>query len=256
MIPKYNKTKFVELIIEAGNIVNTYFRKEDLAVSLKDKNQPVTVADLECSQFLENSLPDIIPNADICSEESNFKSDNNDFLWLIDPIDGTSAFIEGKPEFAVSVGLAHRDSFLLGAVHNPATGFLAVGDMRSGIYEQINLPEIKKYPSISISRTEAKKNLFSDLEKSHCPFNLYPIHSIAYKLALTACGVFNLTVTRRPKNSWDVAGGLALINAAGKKSSSDNIKNIKCGLFSNDMIAGESTAIKDYEQYIIGAKNN
>lgn len=253
MIPQYNKDNLIECITKAGTIVNRYFKSADLAVKHKDKDQPVTQADLECSRFLEEALLKIIPNADICSEESPFKENNKDLLWLIDPIDGTAAFINGEKEFAISIGLAYRNSFILGAIHNPANGFLAVGDIESGIYEKQNLPPTaSESHSLTISRTEAKKQIFADLERKGSPFLLYPLHSIAYKLALTACGVYNLTVSRKPKNSWDVAGGIALINAATGTVEPKVFAGPRCGLFSESIIAGKKNFIKIYKDFMEG----
>ena len=253
MIPQYNKDNLIECITNAGIIVNRYFKSTDLAVEHKDKDQPVTEADLACSRFLEESLLKIIPNADICSEESPFKENNKDLLWLIDPIDGTAAFINGEDEFAISIGLAYRNSFILGAIHNPANGFLAVGDIESGIYEKQNLPPTaSESHSLTISRTEAKKQVFTDLESKGSPFSLYPLHSIAYKLALTACGVYDLTVSRKPKNSWDVAGGIALINAATDIVEPKFLDESRCGLFGDSIIAGKKDSIEHYKNYLKG----
>lgn len=253
MVPQYSKESLISCIINAGSIVSRYFKSAGLVVEHKDKDQPVTEADLECSRFLEEALLKVIPNADICSEESPFKTSNNDLLWLIDPIDGTAAFINGEEEFAISIGLAYRNSFILGAVHNPANGFLAVGDIDSGIYEQQNLPSTAiTNHSLTISRTEAKKQVFFDLESQESPFTLYPLHSIAYKLALTACGVYDLTVSRKPKNSWDVAGGIALVNAAGDFVEPKIFAGQRCGLFCDSIIAGKENSITFYKDYMEG----
>jgi myo-inositol-1(or 4)-monophosphatase len=90
----------------------------------KGPGQIVTAADLEIDRLLHEDLTGAFPDDGWLSEE---RADDRARLyrqrvWMVDPIDGTRAFANGLPEFAISVALLHTDAPVLGVVFNPATG--------------------------------------------------------------------------------------------------------------------------------------
>ncbi|HEX9446161.1 MAG TPA: inositol monophosphatase family protein, partial [Candidatus Binatia bacterium] len=106
---------------EAGAVVMGYYGKK-YHIEQKSKNNPVTVADLEANRKIQEVLLGRYPEDGWLSEESK---DNSDRLraprvWIIDPIDGTREFIEGIPQFSISIGLAVAGRPVVGVVYNPA----------------------------------------------------------------------------------------------------------------------------------------
>ena len=97
-VPNYDPGKLKETLLSAGAIVlNT--TRPGTSSRHKTADQPVTVADTERSRYLESALQTVMPNTAVCSEEGDNPPADFELLWMIDPIDGTRAFIEG-PEFA------------------------------------------------------------------------------------------------------------------------------------------------------------
>ena len=119
------------------------------------------------------------------------------------------------PEYAVSVALSYEGRALLGVVYNPAkdecyTGLVGVGAwLNSDLVSAVHSSEGKfKVPG---SRSEIRRGEFSRFEHI---VEVEAVGSIAYKLALVASGRANATWSLGPKNEWDIAAGVALIQAA------------------------------------------
>src|SRR5687768_16122139 len=92
-------------------------------VRYKGPEQPVTDADLAADRVLREMLTGARPEYGWLSEETKDSPDrlSRERLWVVDPIDGTNSFVEGYPEFAVSIGLVERGRAVVGVVFNPAT---------------------------------------------------------------------------------------------------------------------------------------
>ncbi|MBV6492909.1 MAG: Fructose-1,6-bisphosphatase/inositol-1-monophosphatase [Turneriella sp.] len=221
------------ILYEAGKKVMQYFIERNFRVEHKDPENPVTDADFAANQILCNALNKNFPGDAILSEESQSAAErkrmeerlNKKRVWIIDPIDGTRAFIHGKAEFAISVGLAISGEAVLGFVYNPAKNYLLSGGKTLGLFlngKKITLPNPakiysspKEAPNTIVSYSEYKAGLLGRIEKWIPNLAENKISSIAYKLALVADGTYDLVVSLRPKNEWDVAGGAALLSATG-----------------------------------------
>jgi myo-inositol-1(or 4)-monophosphatase len=137
-------------------------------------------------------------------------------VWVVDPIDGTREFVEGIPEWCVSVGLIEDQQVTAGGVLNPSTGELFLGSAETGL-SIINprRPEptcADSLPRVLVSRREHKNGGWNKFENNG--FEIKPVGSIAYRLALVAAGYASATCTFEPRSEWDVAAGVALLRAA------------------------------------------
>jgi myo-inositol-1(or 4)-monophosphatase len=136
----------------------------------------------------------------------------------VDPLDGTKEFIQGLPEYAVSVAPVEGGGAALAVVHNPATGELwrtmrgdgAFRERKPLVAEQAEEPAGR--PALLASRTELAADEFLPFEAEWSPV---PRGSIAYKLALVAEGRGVATLSRGPKWEWDVCAGALLVEEAG-----------------------------------------
>lgn len=139
-----------------------------------------------------------------------------DRVWIVDPIDGTREFVEGIPEWAVSVGLAQQGQIVAGGVLNPSTGELFLGSAETGV-QIVQLKDAPATtlidPSVLVSRREFREGKWSTLERQG--LRIKPVGSIAYRLARVASGLDYATCTYEPRHEWDVAGGVALVLAGG-----------------------------------------
>lgn len=206
---------------DAGAAVMRYFGT-NLHVTHKAPDQPLTAADLEADGLLREVLVAGTTGYGWLSEESADRPDRlgRERVWIVDPIDGTRSFIQGRAEFAISIGLAVRGEAVLGVVSNPASSevYWAVrggGAWRrgsDGVESQLRLEAADVAPSILVSRSELAAGEFDGVRSD---WELRPTGSTAYKLALVAEGRGTAFLSRGPKSEWDVCAGALLVHEAG-----------------------------------------
>lgn len=203
----------------AGDILLNYYGA-DYDVRDKGFHNPVTTADHASNHYLEERLRDSFPEYGWLSEETADTRDrlNRERVWVIDPLDGTKEFIEGLPQFVVSIALAEKGEPVLGVLHNPVTGetFSAAagnGATLNGKPITVSMVERLEEAVILNSRSETRRGLW----KPYQPYfqSLKPMGSVAYKLGLTAAGRADIFATLRPKNEWDICAGHIILKEAG-----------------------------------------
>lgn len=204
--------------VEAGKVILKYY-KADYEIKEKSYHNPVTTADHASDEILKLILMKERPNYGWLSEETvdSPMRLSKEKVWVVDPIDGTKEFIEGVPNFVVSIGLVKNGYPILGILYNPVTKELFSGSLGEGAYlngDRINCVEKFKLSEMVIlnSRSETRrglwdpyKNIFSELKA---------VGSVAYKLGLTAAGKSDIFASLRPKNEWDICAGNCIINEA------------------------------------------
>ncbi len=99
--------------VEAANISRSQFRK-NFKVTFKNDNTPVTEVDIQCERRIREIISDSFPNHGIFGEESGLMKKDSNFLWLVDPIDGTKSFVREYPFFSTQIALLHKDEIILG----------------------------------------------------------------------------------------------------------------------------------------------
>lgn len=191
------------------------------AVDFEEKSGqggPVTAADLAVNEVLRRILPE--PEDGWLSEET---ADDRERLgcrrvWVVDPLDGTREFVEGVPEWCISVGLVEDGEPVAGGIHVPSRGMTVVGSVETGVTlngepRQCHWRESLEGAVILASRSEWKRGEWD--RYAGAPFEVQPCGSVAFKLAQVAVGIADGTWTLVPKHEWDVAAGAALVTAAG-----------------------------------------
>ncbi len=185
----------------------------------KPDQSPVTSADLAVNDILHAHLMSAFPQDGWLSEESvdDGKRLQKSRVWVVDPIDGTKAFISGQPEFCISVALIEEHHPVVAAVYNPSTDELFSAIRGEGLYLNHQLVCVEpshsvRQPVIALSPWERQIGRFTALESAA---ENRPMLSIAWSLALTASGRIEAVATWEPENEWDVAAGALLITEAG-----------------------------------------
>lgn len=208
----------IEAVRAGGELAASYFG-QDLENWMKRPGQPVSEADLAVDALLRDTLMSARPDYGWLSEESAESTGREEAerLWVVDPIDGTRAFLEGRPEYTVSVGLLENGRPVLGAVFNPQTGefFEAVkggGARCKGRTLHVGEAGNIENARILVSRGEFK-NLASHDRLINCEIS--SISSIAYKIVLVAADRADATVSLLPKSDWDLAGADIILAEAG-----------------------------------------
>ena len=209
----------IEAAQAAGRILLDYYQSE---YTIKDKSwhNPVTDADYASNRHLEEQLRDTFPEYGWLSEETVDSKDRlqRERVWVVDPLDGTKEFIEGVPQFVVSVALVENHEPVLGVLYNPLSketfaGLKGAGATLNGQSITCSPVEDLKEAVILNSRTETRHGLWESY--SAAIGELRAVGSVAYKLGLVAAGQADVFATLRPKNEWDVCAGHLLINESG-----------------------------------------
>lgn len=207
----------------AGVRIMHYFRpgadvSQNAEISLKGRDNPLTKADLEANEAIQQILTTTFPDYGWLSEETIDKQNRleKQRVWIVDPLDGTKEFIQGVSEFAVSIALVEAGQTIAACLFNPPTDelFTAVvghGSRRNGQPIQTSRTTQLNGAICLASNSETKRG---DWEPFKNEFALIATGSIAYKLALLASGKADLTFTLTPKNEWDIAAGELLVREA------------------------------------------
>jgi histidinol-phosphatase len=117
----------------ASEIALAYYRG-DFRVELKEDQTPVTVADRECEAVIRRTLLDAFPAHGFYGEESGTAREDADYLWLVDPIDGTKSFVGGYGMWSTQIALMHRGELVLGVSCAPAAGEMAWATRGGGAF--------------------------------------------------------------------------------------------------------------------------
>ncbi|UCH09776.1 MAG: 3'(2'),5'-bisphosphate nucleotidase CysQ [Fidelibacterota bacterium] len=212
-------TTATEAAQAAGDILLDYYQA-DYEIRDKGFHNPVTSADHASNDYLEERLRDDFPAYGWLSEETADSHDRlgRERVWVVDPLDGTKEFIEGVPQFVVSIALVEHGIPVLGVLYNPVTKETFTATAGSGAAlngNPLKVSEVNELEEAVIlnSRSETRRGLW----KSYQPYfrRLMPVGSVAYKLGLTAAGRADMFATLRPKNEWDVCAGNMILKEAG-----------------------------------------
>ncbi|GBD23302.1 Fructose-1, 6-bisphosphatase/inositol-1-monophosphatase [bacterium HR29] len=207
MTPEELEKAAVAAAEEAGRVI-AGLRRTGVRYGRKPGYELVSEADLRAAQLLHDRLTAAFPAAGWLSEEHRDTGARlaREWVWVVDPLDGTREYLLGIPEFAVSVALVRGGEPVLGVVHNPATGeTFATRSLARSAGENGRL-------RVLVGRGEAEAGEVPPLPRES---ELVGVGSIAYRLALLAAGHAEAVVTVQPRAEWDVAAGVALCRAAG-----------------------------------------
>ncbi len=204
----------------AGELLLAHFGKSH-SVRFKSRDHPVIKADILADQLLRERFADSYPGDAWLSEET--ADDSRRFsggrVWIVDALDGTKEYIEGRPEFAISIALVEDGLPKVAVVHNPSHDHFYYAELGHGSFfnnrrVQMREPDPGEAPSILVSRTEWSRHLYSVIQGIGI---FRPVGSIAYKTALVSGSKAHLVVSVTPKSEWDICAGFLLVHEAGGK---------------------------------------
>lgn len=207
-----------EAAVAAGAEVMRHFRRGE-EVHFKAPDQPVTAADLAADRLLRERLSALFPSYGWLSEETADSRDRLDLsrVWIVDPIDGTNSFVDGRPEFVISIGLVEDGEPVVGVLFNPVTEELyqAVrgrGADRNGRAVRVAPRDAEQAGVMCVSRSELRRGELVAYEQT---WRFLPLGSTAYRMAKVADGTAHVFVTAGGKSEWDVCAAALLVTEAG-----------------------------------------
>ena len=246
------------------SLIRDFGELENLQVSAKGPGDFVSSADKRTEKILIEELQKAHPDYGIITEETGIINKSNvKNRWIIDPIDGTMNFLNGIPQFAISIAYEEDNEIKCGVIFNPITNEMFSAEKGNGAFlnnSRIRVSNKKKIKDALIvtggpkSASRIKDKIFSEyVNISKNVSNVRKFGSAALDMAYVACGRFD-GYWQRELNYWDIAAGIILLKEAGgfvvffeEEANSPLKKNI---LASNSNIHEEFVALinkKDIE---------
>ncbi len=208
----------IRLALESARLIFARFTSGAIEAEYKAGHDPVTEADTAVDAALRREL--VREGEGWLSEESvdDRSRLKKERVWIVDPLDGTREFVAGIPEFCVSVAMVENGIPVAGGICNPATNETFLGALDAGVTYNGKPVRVSQRTSLEgatilASRSETRRGEWKRFENTSV--RVRPMGSVAYKLALVAAGLADITFTLTPKHDWDVAGGAALVASAG-----------------------------------------
>ncbi|HLH32915.1 MAG TPA: 3'(2'),5'-bisphosphate nucleotidase CysQ [Terriglobia bacterium] len=214
-----------KLAVAAGGILMDYYAKS-VSVDWKAPGDPVTAADRDANEFIVANLRQEFPEHGVLSEEEEDDLVRLDceYVWMIDPMDGTREFIDHREDFAVQIGLVTGGVPILGVVYQPVTQKLYYAAQGLGAF----LEKSGTTKSLHVSTETKAANLTAAVSRSHRSARVDAIRdrlgvqktiemgSVGLKVGLVCEGLAQLYVHTGGKTKlWDTCGPEAILREAG-----------------------------------------
>jgi myo-inositol-1(or 4)-monophosphatase len=213
---------FIDAARGAGSLALAFYRPGEATsarIFHKDGGSPVTEADHLVDRYLGERLRSLLPEAGWLSEESedNLARLSKDQLLVIDPIDGTRAFMRGKPGWAIALALIAQGRPQIGVIHAPALGETYAAVRGAGAFLNGKAIAVSKRAALGEgARIAAPAFLAERLRQAGLMFDLQPrISSLALRIANVASGDLDAGFASGNANDWDIAAADLILEEAG-----------------------------------------
>jgi myo-inositol-1(or 4)-monophosphatase len=220
----------IQIAEKAGKALLKEFRKDDSSIRGTSKGIK-TLFDLLADKIIKKEIEKNFPEHSYLTEETGFIDKKSDYLWIIDPLDGTSNFVNHNPFFSVSIALWYKGSPILGIIEVPALKerYVAIKGKGAWVYDLMrdkkrrarvsNVKELKNSYWVFCEGGENKRKRIADIF-----YNMYPkvkeyrkIGSAAIELAWVGTGRAEGYATTKI-SLWDLAAGMLFVAEAGGKN--------------------------------------
>ena len=214
------RTFIHELARESGEFIKPLFGQAGLAVERKDDQSPVTAADRGAEELLRARIAQRFPAHGIIGEEHGSDRPDAEWVWVLDPIDGTKSFITGVPLWGTLIALTHQGQPVLGCIHQPILDQLMIGD---GQTTTLNGQAVRARPCPKLSEATL---LFSDTFTPPAHPSCQPFDDLRRHVRLARtwgdCYGYLLLASGRADvmmdpimNPWDIAALVPIVRGAG-----------------------------------------
>ncbi|MBM3603107.1 MAG: inositol monophosphatase family protein, partial [Alphaproteobacteria bacterium] len=209
-----------QLADAAGQVIRPYFRTNAANEAKADKS-PVTIADKKAEEVMRKLILAADPGFGVVGEEYGAQNSGADWQWILDPIDGTKAFMVGKPTFGTLIGLAYQGQFVLGIIDQPINNerWLGIEGQPSTFNGQqvrtsttSTLDEAKLSTTGIFYRNPARQQQFFNL---HGRCRMTSFGGNCYGFGLLANGCIDLVSEGPGMQVYDYAALVPIIRGAG-----------------------------------------
>jgi myo-inositol-1(or 4)-monophosphatase len=246
---------------KAGAEVLLKYYNGVLNVEYKGETDPVTQADRNSQKAIIKTIKAVFSHHGILAEEDGVNEIKEDYLWIIDPLDGTVNFVHGVPMFCVSIGLKCKDEIISGVIYSPVTKEVFISEKNKGawlngkkikvskIEDMIRALAVTGFPYyVRKSSTEVIKNFKNIMLESQ---GIRRLGSAALDMAYVACGRFDFFWEEGLK-PWDIAAGALVVKEAGGKVS--DYCGSKDFIFKDTMLTSNGSVMHEKILKIINGK--
>ena len=207
------------------SLIRDFGELENLQVSSKGPGDFVSSADKRTEKTIIEELQKAHPEYGIVTEETGIINKSNiKNRWIIDPIDGTMNFLNGIPQFAISIAYEENNEIICGVIFNPITNEMFCAEKGNGAYlnnSRIRVSNKKKLKDALLvtggpkGASKIKNKIYSEyINVSNNVSNVRKFGSAALDMAYVACGRFD-GYWQRELNYWDIAAGVIILREAG-----------------------------------------
>jgi len=217
----------LKAVSSVRNLILDIYNSSDLGVEIKDDNSPVTRADKAADKVIREILSTAFPLYSLLTEESvDDKSRlNNDYVWIVDPIDGTKDFVAKNDQFTVNIGLCYKHKAVLGVILIPVRGEIYYAVEGLGAY-YLNDKDAKPQRIFCNNKTKDVTTLVSNFHSNQTEMDMIKKHSdvikhqikvgATIKGCLIAKGIYEMSY-RFSSNTkeWDTCAMQILVEEAG-----------------------------------------
>lgn len=212
--------RLVAIAHEAGHIGMNFFRlgqQTSATIWNKDGGSPVTEADLAVDAFLHRECRLLEPAAAWLSEETADDPARlgRDLVWIVDPIDGTRAFLSGSPDWAVCIGLLAGGKPLLGVVHAPALSVTYVARLGDGTVRNGQSIRVSPQPALAGARVAGPRSMLDVIARDTGIAPQPKVPSLALRITRVAEGALDAGIASPNAHDWDLAAADLVLSEAG-----------------------------------------
>ena len=231
MLNQIDIQNIVTIAKEAGNAIMQIY-KQDFEVEYKQDSSPLTLADKEANNIIEDGLNKLSVSFPILSEEGDdipYEDRKHwEYFWLIDPLDGTKEFVKKNDEFTVNMALIHKDTPVLGVVYAPALDICYWAKQGKGAFKDGQRLPIKTVNQRNTYKIVASRSHMSDETQAFIDAidtskekELISIGS-SLKICLVAEGEVDIYPRLGPTMEWDTGAAHAIANESKSEFQSYN----------------------------------
>lgn len=211
-----------EIAIEAGKAILDIYNEKQFDITYKDDKSPLTRADQEANRIIVQKLSEVFPDYAILSEEGkdNEARLENDYCFIVDPLDGTKEFIKRNGQFTVNIALAYKGKSVMGVIYVPVTEELYWASEKNGAYltamhqtGRIQVSDRREKLRVVMSSSHGCEQMDNLIQKNNL-VNYVKMGS-SLKGCLIARGDAEIYYRFNPTMEWDTAAMQCIVEEAG-----------------------------------------